>query len=267
MRKDYQPDVVRAAIPEEPMSAEVRAAYLRPGELLAAQRRMPVAYQPLGTLEWHGRHNPLGCDAIKAEELCIAAAKEGGGVVMPPIFFAADAYRDCGKGYGLGMDPVAGFLLPGSFYRIASEALRDLLVTACENYLARGFSLVVLVSGHNCAIQQNVMDEVCYALKSREGVEPVFATMEYTLIPEGDPRRRGDHGGGYETSMMLHLVPDRVNLNANDGQADPSVALYEAFPVREASAAKGAERFALQVRGLVAATVERMRRSGARRDP
>ena len=43
---------------------------------------------------------------------------------MPPIFFAADAYRDCGKGYGLGMDPVAGFLLPGSFYRIASEALR-----------------------------------------------------------------------------------------------------------------------------------------------
>lgn len=260
MLKEYQPEVVRATIPEEPFAAEVRAAYLRPGELLAAQRRMPVAFQPLGTLEWHGRHNPIGCDAIKAEQLCIAAAKEAGGVVMPPIFFAADAYRDCGKGYGLGMDPVAGFLLPGSFYRIASELLRDLLATACENYLARGFSLVVLVSGHNCAIQQNVMDEVCFTLKTRQGTEPVFATMEYTVIPEGDPRRKSDHGGGYETSMMLHFVPDRVNLRANDGQADPAVALYEDFPVGEADAEKGAERFTLQVRGLVTATAERMRR-------
>ena len=126
---------------------------------------------------------------------------------------------------------------------------------------------MVLVSGHNCAIQQNVMDEVCYVLKSRQGAEPVFATMEYTLIPEGDPRRRGDHGGGYETSMMLHLVPDRVNLRANDGQADPAVALYEAFPVAEASGARGAERFALQVQGLVAATAERVRRLDPHRDP
>ena len=116
MKKYYEPEKVKAAVGLEPIPEEVRIQYLRPGELLSIMDKFPVAYQPLGTIEWHGRHLPLGIDALKSEMLCIETAKRTGGVVMPPIYFGTDTFRDTtGNGLGMGMDPWAGFLLPGSF--------------------------------------------------------------------------------------------------------------------------------------------------------
>lgn len=250
MKKYYQPDLVREHIPLEPIPDEVRIQYLRPGEILAIQKKFPVAFQPLGTIEWHGRQNPLGCDAIKAERLCVETAKKTGGVVMPPLHFAADAYWECGNGYGLGMDPVAGFQLPGSFYQIKTELLKQFMINACRNYLNRGFKMVVMVSGHNAATQQEIMDEVCYEMKTEEGKEPVTFIMEYLNIEEGNPRRSGDHAGGYETSMMMHLAGDRVNMKANEGQKIPQLAMSNAFPLDQASAEEGRIRFELQVEGF-----------------
>ncbi len=260
MVKYYEPEKIREAVPREPIPAEVRAQFLRPGELLAIQDKFAVAFQPVGTLEWHGRQNPIGCDSIKAERLCMETAQRIGGVVMPPIYFAADAYRDTGNGYGLGMDPVAGFQLPGSFYQIETELLKRFMLNACRNYLARGFRMVVIVSGHNPGLQQNLFDEICYMLKTPEGKEPVFFTMEYTAIEKGNPRRSGDHAGGYETSMMLHFHPDRVNSKANEGQKDPNLAISTNFPVEQATAEEGRIRLNLQVEGLSMLVRERYRR-------
>lgn len=50
---------------------------------------------------------------------------------MPPMYFSSDACRDCGMGYGLGMDPAAGFQLPGSFYQIDTELLKKFMLNAC----------------------------------------------------------------------------------------------------------------------------------------
>lgn len=258
MKKYYQPEFINLHVPAEKIPSEVRAQFLRPGELLSIQKRCPVAFQPLGTLEWHGRQNPIGCDAIKAESLCIETAKRIGGAVMPPIYFSVDAFRDCGKGYGLGMDPEAGFQLPGSFYEIDSKLLREFMLNACRNYLNRGFKLVVIVSGHNPPIQKNLMDEVCYIMKADSGEEPVFFTFEFEAIEPGNARRESDHAGGYETSMMLHLAGDRVNMKANDGLEDPKLAIYEKFPVEEATAEEGRLCFELQVKGLSKLIVERL---------
>lgn len=251
MKKYYEPDKVHQHIAREAIPDEVRVMYLRPGELLAIQDQFPVAFQPLGTVEWHGRHNPLGCDSIKVEELCIQAARRVGGVVMPTIHFAADAHWESGYGVGYGMDATAGFQLPGSFYQMDTDLLKKWLHTACENYLNRGFRLVILVSGHNPPIQQNVMDEVCYRLKTQDGREPVVATMEYLLIPNGNPRRNSDHAGGYETSMMLHLCGDRVNQDANLDTEIPDLGVGCTIPVMDASAEEGRIRFDMQVSGLI----------------
>ena len=259
MRKTYEPDRAKQEIPQEAIPQEVRAQFLRPGELLAIQEKFPVAFQPVGTLEWHGRQNPIGCDAIKAERLSIETARRIGGVVMPAVYFAADAYRDTGKGYGLGMDTEAGFQLPGSFYQIDTDLLKRFMLNACRNYLARGFKLVVMVSGHNPPIQQNLFDEICYLLKTPQGKEPVFFTMEYATIEQGHPKRSSDHAGGYETSMMLYLNGDRVNMKANDGQKEPDLAIYPEFPVNEATAGEGELRFGLQVAGLSKLVLERLR--------
>ena len=42
---------------------------LLPEECVQRIKEMPVAYLPLGTLEWHGPHMPLGADGIQSKEL------------------------------------------------------------------------------------------------------------------------------------------------------------------------------------------------------
>ena len=250
MKKYYEPEKVKEAVNFEPIPEEVRIQYLRPGELLNILEQFPVAYQPVGTVEWHGRQNPLGCDTIKAESLCVETAKQTGGVVMPPIYFATDSVMDLGYGMGCGMDAAAGFQLPGSVYKMPDEILKNFLKAACENYLSRGFKLVVMVSGHNASAQQYLFDEVCYELKLDDGAEPVCFTMEYAVLEKDNPRRYSDHAGFYETGMMMYLTGERVNLQANDGYANPDLAIHTARPVNEVSAEEGRICFELQIEGL-----------------
>ena len=250
MKKYYEPDKVYRHVPAEPIPNEVRAQFLRPGELLSRQDAFSAAYQPVGTLEWHGRQNPIGCDALKAEALCVEAAKITGGVVMPTIYFSTDSVRDIGHGIGNGMDAAAGFQLPGSFYKVDERLLADFYKAACGNYLSRGFKLVIIVSGHNAAAQQYLFDGICYDMKSPEGAEPVAFTMEYTVLEPGHPKRTSDHAGYYETSMMMYLHGDRVNPRANDGCEIPELAIGTAGKLADASAAEGEACFRLQVEGL-----------------
>lgn len=53
---------------------------------------MPVAYLPLGTLEWHGPHMPLGADGIQSKELFVRVAEKVGGVVLPILFMGLTVY-------------------------------------------------------------------------------------------------------------------------------------------------------------------------------
>ncbi|SEN87468.1 creatininase family protein [Paenibacillus sp. OV219] len=211
-------------------------------------------------LEWHGRHNPLGVDSLKAEQLCLAAAKQTGGVVMPAIHFAADAYWDAGFGIGYGMDATAGYALPGSFYSIDTQLFAALLENACRNYLSRGFRLVVLISGHNPSIQQNTIDEVCYRCKRDDGAEPVCFSMDYLLMEQGDPLRTSDHAAAIETSMMLYLHGERVNMAANEGHDREHLGVGGERPYSAATAAEGELRYKRQVTGLVRFAQERYAR-------
>jgi hypothetical protein len=38
-------------------------------------------------LQWHGRHLPLGNDALKAHAILVKTAERSGGVVYPPVYF------------------------------------------------------------------------------------------------------------------------------------------------------------------------------------
>ncbi len=60
---------------------------LRPGQIVARRRECPVAYLPIGTIEWHGVHNPVGLDTLKIHALLCKCAKEIGGLVFPPLYY------------------------------------------------------------------------------------------------------------------------------------------------------------------------------------
>ena len=68
---------------------EVRYERLHPAELRAELERAPLAYVPVGTLEFHGEHLPFGVDSFEAHALCVRAAERSGGVVLPPVYLAS----------------------------------------------------------------------------------------------------------------------------------------------------------------------------------
>ncbi len=69
------------------MEAEVRYWMCRPDQIVERRQACPVAYVPLGTLEWHGPHNPVGADTLQAEGLAVLCARRGGGLVLPPLYY------------------------------------------------------------------------------------------------------------------------------------------------------------------------------------
>jgi creatinine amidohydrolase len=68
------------------MSAtEVRLELLLPHEIRARLNDRAVVYLPLGTIEWHCEHLPVGLDALTAHGVCLGAATQDGGLVYPAL--------------------------------------------------------------------------------------------------------------------------------------------------------------------------------------
>ena len=64
----------------------VRYEFLRPQEILDAQRKKSIVYLPLGPLEWHGPAMPFGTDPLAAQAAARKIAERTGGVVLPTLY-------------------------------------------------------------------------------------------------------------------------------------------------------------------------------------
>jgi creatinine amidohydrolase len=68
------------------MAIDVSIERMQPVRIVEARQRADLPFLPLGAIEWHGVHNPVGVDAIKAHGVCCAAAQKlGGGAVFPTL--------------------------------------------------------------------------------------------------------------------------------------------------------------------------------------
>ena len=66
---------------------------LMPTEIETIFVAHPIAYLPWGALEYHGKHAAIGLDGLKAHGLCVALAKAAGGLVLPPLYVAANTIK------------------------------------------------------------------------------------------------------------------------------------------------------------------------------
>jgi creatinine amidohydrolase len=174
------------------LSRDVQMQYMRPGQLEAAARRFPVVYVPFGLIEWHGRHLPLGNDALKAHAILVKCAEKYGGVVYPPIFFPSAVY--------------AG----GQFQQVDLECKVPLLAALFEQLKQAGFRVIIGVSGHNIPEQIDMINKA---------LEPVVADgtvagiglweVSLSLCDESDT----DHAAKWETSNMMFFYPDLVDMS------------------------------------------------------
>lgn len=171
--------------------------FMRPDEIEAVLRVSPIAYIPWGSLEWHGVHNCVGLDALKAHAICLDAARETGGVVLPPVYAGFHT-----------MKPYLGFK---HTIEISAETVQRLLREYLEQLVDEGFKVLVLVLGHYGKAHVDAVTQVCDEFSESHREVVVLVYPEYLVATEDGVR--GDHAGAYETSLMMHYYPETVDLN------------------------------------------------------
>jgi creatinine amidohydrolase len=199
--------------PGENAAAPVKVRFdeLRPHEFRERLAHRPIAYLPLGTLEWHGEHLPLGSDAIQSEGLMIRCARRFGGIVMPPIHLGPDRARPLDNGDMLvGMDYAESTTPPrqldGSCYWVP-VGLHLLMVDAILAQLKRAGFRAAFADGHGPSRSSWI--EHLSERQTRFGLKLFGVTGEIGR----QWRSQMDHAARNETSLMMHLRPDLVDLS------------------------------------------------------
>lgn len=164
-----------------------------PWQLRAELARRPVAYVPLGTYEWHGEHLPVGLDSLTSHGLCLRAAKEDGGIVLPPLYY--------GTGGGHGHYPWS-MMMPGAY-----EVEQQLAFTL-ERLQGFGVKLVVLFSGHFPPEQLDMIDRLAAAYSDGEMTVVAYAVNCIEGLSIGP-----DHAALFETTLLAALHPELVQLD------------------------------------------------------
>ncbi|TAK26383.1 MAG: hypothetical protein EPO26_00165 [Chloroflexota bacterium] len=205
---------------------KVRFAEMLPHELVAARASRPVAYLPLGTLEWHGGHLPYGFDGVKAEALACVFAERTGGVVMPAVWwgdhrgilaevvFAPEVRPTFPYDHRPAICDALG-LTPEAFAQDAARCEREeggwtlyqtILTHAFHEIETLGFRLILPISGHYPLIEPARVAAQTYRGRAR-----VHPFIEAELV--ADQGYKGDHAGTWETSLLMALRPELVMMD------------------------------------------------------
>jgi creatinine amidohydrolase len=198
---------------------EVRLQMLRPAQLIELRDECPIAYIPIGLIEWHGVHNALGADALQAEGLAIECARRGGGVAFPPLYYGENRLatadgnpltnKEIMEGLGLNHDAFNPEKLPFNNQQMIQH-YNNLLIHILAQAQALGFKVAVIIAGHFPLIDnaKGAIAQFSQLYRGNQTMVPwCFANFEVMQD------YKGDHGGGFETSQMMVLHPNTVDLS------------------------------------------------------
>jgi creatinine amidohydrolase len=249
------------------MADEVRITHLRPDQLEDRRRQAAIAWLPLGTIEWHGRHLPLGVDGLKAERLCESGARLLGGVVFPALYygdhrgFVVEALLtpDCVFAPDDGVDHrrSVNVALGTTESEMAAQGDRDESGDALARYqlvieqalwTARsyGFSRVVAIAGH-----YPIAGPLALAVERFHQQQRRCRVVHGTELElsGGDPREVR-HADSFETAQMMALTPELVDMERLDVSAEPVAIGVVGDDPRTASQSQGEQVVAAVVAGI-----------------
>lgn len=231
------------------MTTTVHYTHLLPHQFRARLMACPVAYLPLGTLEWHGEHMALGTDALIAEGLFVQAAQQFGGIVLPPLFLGPDRIRPHGDGYLVGMEYAESTTPPrqldGGCYWIP-EGLFVLMLEHIVAQVARAGFRVLVADGHGPS--RRVWGQHAPQWQVQYGIRLVSVHND---IPVGW-QSQIDHAAQNETSLMQALHPTLVDLTQLGADRTISPQGVGGIDPREATPAHGQHSLDQSVALLIA---------------
>ena len=166
----------------------------------ALQQSGKTCVLPMGILEKHGPHCPLGTDLITVREWSAKAAKKEYAVVFPDFYFG-QIYEAMHQ--------------PGAFAP-EPELVLEVLQATCDEIARNGFEKILIVNGHGgngsfvrYFIQTQLRSPRNYAVFLYDPPADTAFDREVRKMRKTDPSNDG-HAGEEETSVMLSLRPELV---------------------------------------------------------
>lgn len=194
-------------------------------------RDSPVLFLPAGALEQHGPHLPMICDELIPRRISEMVAERVGGLVAPSLAYG---YKSQPRSGGGNHFPGTTSLDGETLIRQVCDVLRE--------FARHGVRRFVLMDGHyeNMMFLTEGADLALRELR-RDGVGDVkilrISYYEFTtaataraIWPDGGPSWALEHGGLMETSLMLYLRPDLVDMERVPTHAAAAFPAYDVFP-------------------------------------
>ena len=167
-------------------------------EVEEALQRTDVALIPVGSIEQHGRHLPLGTDSYAAVEVCKLIAQRADALVSPVVLAGISPHH-------------MGF--PGSL-TLSPETFESVVFETAQALIHHGIRKIAIYNGHggNTASVANVITRI-----NNSTVATAVDLGQLDLPAAESPYSSPDfdwHAGVGETSGMLFLTPSLVQMSA-----------------------------------------------------
>ena len=192
-----------------------------------------IAMIPVGALEQHGPHMSMNPDVLLPTAIAERVASEIGGLVAPAIAYGYKSQQRSGGGNHMpGTTSLDG--------QTVTCVIRDVL----KELARHGVRRAVLVNGHfensmfitegiDLALRElgwgGIDDFRCIVLSYWDFIDE--ATID-AIYKGSFPGWAVEHGGVLETSLMLHLHPDLVNMDLVDDHPPATFPPYDFFPIK-----------------------------------
>jgi creatinine amidohydrolase len=155
---------------------------------------------PLGILEKHGAHLPIGTDLLDSREIALRAAKTEYAVVFPHFYFGQifEARHQ-----------------PGTI-AYSADLIWKILEETCDELGRNGFQKIILVNGHggNASFVQYFC-QAQLAIKKNYAVILFVESDDLEVNKKIESLRKttgGGHADEIETSMLFSHRPDLVHI-------------------------------------------------------
>jgi len=175
-------------------------------ELQEYVKKCDVVLVPIGSIEQHGPHAPLGTDALNAWKIAELVSEKTGAVVAPPIWYGAHMYHQLG--------------FPGTI-PIRTDILKEYVKDVIRGLANAGFNKIIIVNGHG---QQWALVSALHDIVPEVKVFVAVATLWELAIDTinkvcEEPFRHADE---CETSISLALYPELVDMSKAGKETPPT---------------------------------------------
>lgn len=196
---------------------ETRYEWMQPAALVERRNACPLIFVPLGPLEYHGPHLPLGVDAFNSTQVAHACCRKlRKGVVLPTLMVGTERERGPAQVESFGFEPgtrIVGMDFPtrawNSHY-LPQDVFANYLEAELRILVDQGYRFICLANGHGAVNHRETLQRLCDKL-NREGTAKLCWRL---TLPQRVLDARAGHADAVETSLMMHYCPEAVHLDA-----------------------------------------------------